>query len=134
MVNFEDGKTPLSAETFNKLQKDLQEQIDESKGVVLYDNEVGISNTIELSDSINNFKKIEIYITRGDICTFKGDNGEKTIVSCQVTGDAGNLRQFFCNITFNEKIITFGKQYFRDSDGYGQEYTGIKITKVIGYK
>lgn len=103
-------------------------------GVTLYENETGTSDTIELSDSITNFRKIEIYINRGNIYMFKGDNGGKTIVSCQGTGDAGNLRQFFCNITFNEKTITFGKQYFRDSDGYGQEYTGIKITKVVGYK
>lgn len=115
----------------DNIKLNLEEKIN---GTVLYENESGTSSEIELSESIINFKKIEIYTNRGNICNFNAINGEKTIVSSQSLENGGKLRQFFCNITFNEKTITFGTQFFRDSDGHGQEYTGIKIIKVIGYK
>ena len=141
ITDFKDTRKFLNINSiYNEIKKEIQNIKDgsiyvlKSDKVILYENEAGTSETVILNDNVNNYEKIEIYTTKGDVKTFKADNGEKTIFSFRGTGESGNLRCFFCNITFNNNKITFGKQYFRDSDGYGQEYIGIKITKVIGYK
>ena len=69
------GRTPLSSENLNKVQNDLNETItnqgkilnDKINGTVIYENENGSDDNIELTQNIEKAKrmKIEFYIQHG---------------------------------------------------------------------
>lgn len=51
------GSTPLSAETFNQMQENIEEAIE---GTILYENSTGTSSNITLNQSSANFSKMKI--------------------------------------------------------------------------
>ncbi len=140
ITDFKDTRKFLNFDSiYDEIRKEIQNIEDEgifvlkSNKVILYDGKAETTNTIVLNDDINNYQKIEIHINDKQINTFEGKNGENTLVFCK--GIGGSLRTFFGNIVFADNEIRFQQQYFVDSEnGYRQEYAGIAITKVVGYK
>ena len=148
--NYPDTSTPLSAETFNLMQDNIEDEFDlmqeKINGDVLFENTQGLNDNISLSKSTSNYKilKIDYSITLGDYSV----KGNKTI-------DANAGTQFVIteNLPHSEILVVIDTAMFnlnsntiiknreldyRIQSGGTIIFTGtvdrIKITKVIGYK
>lgn len=141
------GNTPLSAETFNKMQEDLKEELQE---VVLFEDASGSTGDITLSESAANFKYLEIfykrYSTAGEYGTpcksekINNPNGKYGVLNMNYPG--GDILQISA-----EEIQINGTKIIRYSDylmlgvnitnGQIIQYektTHFLIDKVIGFK
>ena len=103
------------------------------KKTVLYENENGTSSTITLSENATNFKKLDITLDNKNVVTIEVVNGSTYYLQKFAIPNATTFRTFCTSITINNNTITFGTQYLYDNGGYNQEYTGIKILKIVGY-
>lgn len=105
------------------------------KRTVLYDDANGTSSTITLNnDSFTNYDELEIMLNDFKFTKIKVVN-QSTYFLQRFTIPTGTTFRTFCtSITINNNTITFGTQYFYDHSGYFQEFPGIKILKIIGYK
>lgn len=64
MVNFKNGVTPINDTNLNKIQADLQAEIDKLKGVVLYEDTIGTNSSITFNEQLNEGDLIEIIYCR----------------------------------------------------------------------
>lgn len=103
------------------------------KKTVLYENENGTSSTITLSENATNFKKLDITLDNKNVVTIEVVNGLTYYLQKFTIASATTFRTFCTSITINNNTITFGTQYFYDNNGYYQEFSGIKIGKIVGY-
>lgn len=103
------------------------------KKTVLYENENGTSSTITLSENATNFKKLDITLDNKNVVTIEVVNGSTYYLQKFTIANATTFRTFCTSITINNNTITFGDQYMYDHSGYSQEFTGIKILKIVGY-
>lgn len=139
MVNFENGKTPINDTNLNKMQTDLQAEIDKLKGIKLYSDETGVTGTgkITFSQSISKFKRIKLTC---DICEVSGDKYAYGVVKeVDVTGTLTNLliseptkniQYLTFNISGTELTITRNRQ---SVNGTTIDGDFIYIREVIGY-
>lgn len=103
------------------------------KRTVLYENENGTSSTITLSENVTNFKKLDITLDDNKVVTIEVVNGSTYCLQKFTIANATTFRTFCTSITINNNTVTFGAQYLYDHSGYCQEFTGIKIKKIVGY-
>ena len=112
------------------------------KGTVLYENKSGETEDITLSESLSNYKCIEIFYQVGSV-----KKSEKVEV---ILNDYANLSltdyidpyMWFHTKTMQMaetqlKVIRYKEYRFKDSTDwspYGSEVDSILITKVVGYK
>ena len=126
--NLPSTSTPLNATNLNKIETAIY-------GTVLYEDTNGTSSTITLNnDSFTNYDELYIMLNDFKFTKIKVVN-QKTYFLQRFNIPAINTFRTFCtSITINNNTITFGTQYFYDNNGYYQEFTGISILKIIGYK
>lgn len=144
MVNFENGVTPINDTNLNKMQSDLQAEIDKLKGIVLYENSEGISaGSATISDDISNYKKIEVEIKGQGVSTTKvfiEPSGK--LLNCIVDSESGT--SYFVPTSLIFKIegttLTITKNATMVLNATEQQYAlnnsyyQAKITKIVGYK
>lgn len=108
---------------------------------VLYNNSSGTTGTVTLSESVANFKYIEIFTkddnSRYDYTkVFEPNNKEVELIGCYINKDCTNLKHTMVKIV--DKTIT--PIQFKDTLVYNpssSDYGGlnyIKIVRVCGYK
>lgn len=111
---------------------------------ILYENSTGTSNNLTLTDSIDNYKYIEIYTkqenyTNGYKCEKVYEpNGKKVMINYtryEPTSPA-RLQSFGISVTFSGTSGTVGDKFGFITGGqtYGTTGDSIKIVKVLGYK
>ena len=111
----------------------------------LFNNPDGTAKDIELSDSLANYKYIEIYYTNPTFDIFDSsriDNpsGKKTSLKVSMRyADGGAYYTYFRDVSFDGKKITnlYSGYYAVRTDGRIEYYNNsnyISITKVLGYK
>ena len=126
--NLPSTSTPLNATNLNKIETAVY-------GTVLYDDANGTSSTITLNnDSFTNYDELEIMLNDFKFTKIKVVNQNTYFFQRFTIPTATTFRTFCTSITINNNTITFGTQYFYDHSGYFQEFPGIKILKIIGYK
>lgn len=114
------------------------------KPTILYENSMGTSNNLTLTDSIDNYKYIEIYTkqenyTNGYKCEKVYEpNGKKVMINYtryEPTSPA-RLQSFGISVTFSGTSGTVGDKFGFVTGGqtYGTTGDSIKIVKVLGYK
>lgn len=122
----------------------LYEIITLIKPTILYENSIGTSNNLTLTDSIDNYKYIEIYTkqenyTNGYKCQKVYDpKGKKVMINYaryESTSPA-RLQTFGMSVTFSGASGTVGDKFGFITGGqtYGTTGDSIKIVKVLGYK
>lgn len=144
MVNFIDNETPLSAENLNKIQKDLQTEINQLKGTVLYEDSEGTSENITLNETVANFDYIDISFETNQNKTHTErvytPNEKNLTVNIGNIFDPNGIYQLavaglkingnYLEWTYNGYVnMPHGSTCFIGSNSY---YT--KIVSVIGYK
>lgn len=103
--------------------------------VSLYDNSSGTTGTVPLSESAANFSYLEVFFNCGERDSIKIENPDGKSFTMTISQWVDNRkRTFISNASISGAYIGRGEHHFVDSDGYSQEYTGIYITKVIGYR
>ena len=160
-INFVNNVTKASAETFNTMQDNIEDAINDVddkvdiieddilplKPKILYNNSEGSNGTITLSDDINNYNYIEIYYKSND--NYYGykkviaQNCEVDLVSFQP--NMSNTTDYYMKmrcITINNNSISTKVDnnigYYKEINHTisGQTTFGnnsMYITKVIGY-
>lgn len=104
-------------------------------GVSLFDNSSGTTGTVPLSESAANFSYLEVFFNYGERDSIKIENPDGKSFTMTISQWVDNRkRTFISNASISGAYIGRGEHHFVDSDGYSQEYTGIYITKVIGYR
>lgn len=141
------GNTPLSPEILNKMQADLQKEVDDIelalKGTTLYDNSIGTAGGITFSEEIQQGDSVEIVY-----CRRKASDGTSIVKTTGklpfVTGMTVNLdMNYFSNaenqqsisksITINNNGITVnGENTWGNAVGFNSTST-IYILKVKKY-
>lgn len=142
------GKTAMSSENLNKLQNDLQQQIDTNNleltnliGNVLYKDEVGATGNINLNDAIENYDcfEIESYVVYANQRVY--NNTGKLPIESKSRIHINNLFIPTSGGTtvYNKRCAILGTQLTVNSDRelasdvmLNGNYT--YITKVMGYK
>ena len=112
-------------------------------GTILYENASGTNGDIDLADDITNYKKIDVYVTKGNatqnICSFW-----KLAVSDKFTINANCWAgDPFLQAVYHEYIINTARKLVSSYGGYvnfsggtviqGAEYD-LRVYKIIGYK
>lgn len=128
-INFENGKTALNDTNLNKMQEKIEDSI---KGTILYENEEGSQDTITLSENINNFSFIAIVDNFKKVHLYDAANGTIYIETFKMANSV-TFRHFCASMDILDNTITLKEQHFYDQNAYQQEYSGLAITKVIGY-
>lgn len=140
-INGQAGGTPLSAENLNLMQDNVEDAIDEiidiMNGTTLYENLNGTSETITLSESSANFKRIQIEYfenrenAHGTIDVFN-PNGKSVWLHNYFVGSSSYI--YFTKITISGTQITWDRngRYNLNSDVFNTDYIHL-ITKVTGY-
>lgn len=141
-IIFEDlpsTNTPLNAENLNKIQDNIEDAIQEliNKEIVLYENATGSNGTITLSDSIENYKYVEIEFRYWEnylpLFRFYNSSGKPFCFSAQVD-DSNFIRgKFNINDTTLTREIT---RLTSISNGVVSSIDegNIYITRVVGYQ
>lgn len=142
-LQFENGKTPINDTNLNSMQNSIETDIQEkSNGIVLYEDEIGSTGSITLTDMIENYKEIEIQSYVG----YSGGNVYSNTGKIPVSS-AGriHLNNFFINASlnldaYNKRIsisgnsINVASDRFFSTGGGANNGTYTYITKVIAYK
>ena len=144
MVNFENGVTPINDTNLNKMQTDLQKAITDLKGTVLYEDSIGTTGDITLSESAANFKKLEVQYSYNNLYCSTGiienPNGKKMSLSVGFSVTQYKVARYqYKVIAINETSITTDTAgYISCSEANATDVSStenkIYITKVIGYK
>lgn len=111
---------------------------------VLYDNSTGITGNITLSESVNNYKYVEIFHTQyqGYQNSTKVDltiTNKITLMNAVWLSNQGNYNGFYIDtkqITIADNQITvngYGSLYYNDSGCRKENQNNINIHKVIAY-
>lgn len=111
------------------------------KPTVLYNNSNGSSDTITLSDSVENYSYIEIYYSK-DQTIFSArildPNGKALTLYQSFYYDSGILQELWKRLNISGNTITSVKGLARNSTTSGNgvpfEENSIKIYRVLGYK
>lgn len=139
MVNFENGVTPINDTNLNKIQADLQAEIDKLKGVVLYEDTTGTTDNITLNDEIENYNYFEIESYVGYSSANVYTNTGKLPIATKSRIHISNLFIGTNGVQiYNKRVAISGKSLSVISDRtYSSaviEGPYTYITKVIGYK
>lgn len=115
--------------------------------IILYNNESGESSTVNLSNSVENYKYIEIFFKNKEnsyssLKVYNANNKIACLIS-YTQNNTGNYKGIYFRlktVRINAKTITpiYGSQFWVSGDNScGLNLEGdhlIKITMVIGYK
>lgn len=140
-INGQAGGTPLSAENLNLMQDNIEDAIDNvaetMEGITLYENLNGTSETITLSESSANFKRIQIeYFENRDnaygMVDVLNPNGKSIWLHNYFVGS--NSYIYITKITISGTQITWDRngRYNLPSDSFNTDYIQL-ITKVVGF-
>lgn len=128
----------------NTTNKDsLVGAINELLPVVLYENEAGTSNNFTLSDSVANYKYIEVYVKQESYTggykheKLEEPNGKKVMFNYErYETNPDRLQSFGLSVTFSETSATVGDKFgfITGNQVYGTTADSIKVVKILGYK
>lgn len=136
------GQTPLSAENMNKLQTDLENQINEDKTEILYEDNIGTTGNITLSEIASNFSYLEIFYKNDNNRhqSIKVDNPNNKTISLLSTSldsnTASNIKIKDMQISgtiisvIHTQELNFWNSSWHNNDGKNMIY----INKVVGYR
>lgn len=129
------GDTPLSSENLNKMQTDLQEEIEITKGTILYEGETGTLGNVPLNDDATNYKYIEVFGHRSDRNLYTKVRTNKPYFDLNHVRYANNGFYFYAKeYSINGSMLNVEYSKFTYTDSAIQEETETYITKVVGYK
>lgn len=136
-INGQAGGTPLSAENLNLMQDNIENAID---GTVLYNNTIGTTGNVTLSDSVANYDYIEIQSRRTGFVYSSGRiysaNG-KTIHLTSSNATDDHIYLYSKVVQINGDTITAVRAkltYFNDQMTAFATDNDNYITRVVGYK
>lgn len=110
---------------------------------ILYENSPGTSNNFILSDSVENYRFIEVYAKQENYTNgrkyekLEDPNGKKVMFNYErYETNPERLQSFGLSVTFNGTAATVGDKFGFVVGGQTYSTTGdsIKIVKVLGYK
>lgn len=139
-IQFENGKTSVSQETFLAFQDNIEEAID---GTVLFQNWTGITGDVNLEEDPNQYKSLKIFAGKGEIGITTVEVPKElydkkiNITQAQDVGPVIQLieKRWYIDGTYirvygTPSYINFTENSIREQ---GSENT-IRIYKVVGYK
>lgn len=146
-IEFENGKTPASAETMNALQENIENEFERIAPVTLYESNTGTTGTVTLSESIEDFDYIKIFYedqgdnsrnSRGsvDVHDANGTYVNAKIVA-PVRQSSNRLRIVLTTYYISSDTISPIDYLVLSHENSTTTYYGvqnIKIMKVLGYK
>ncbi len=132
VTNYENTTTPTGTLEYTSTANNVASL---NGPIVLYDDATGTTGTLALTETSANFKYLEIFFNCTGRDSIKTDNPDGKTLYLTVSQWVGSKkRTFISKATISGVYIGRADHYFVDSDGYQQEYTGIYITKVLGYR
>lgn len=135
MVNFENGKIPINDTNLNKMQTDLQEEIEITKGTVLYEDETGTLGNVTLNDDATNYKYIEVFGYRSNRNLYTKVRTNKPYFDLNHIRYFNNAFYIYAKeYSINGSMLNVEHSKFTYTDSAIQEETETYITKVVGYK
>lgn len=105
--------------------------------VVLYDNSTGTTGNVSLSDSISNYRLLEIHYFNKDwqkYFVFITSTEYSTVSMGGQYVDSNGADVYTAVLTLSSNTITRNDTYFSSKGGNPFAYNPFKINKVIGYK
>ena len=142
------GQTPLSSANLKKMEDNTEKAInevntnlnDKINGTTLYDNAIGTSGNVTLSDSAENYEYIEIYYRTGNrsnstkVQDFTNKNLTMQIIAASPSTFVCIVKQI--SISGNTITKVQENQFYTNSSGSTTFTTTdtIYIYKVVGYK
>lgn len=127
-------------ENLDPININYEKRLQKLEGTILYSNESGTTADIELTDSAENYKFIEIFYNgesnNNYVKVYEPNNKQVFLITAWTnTNDSGNLK--IAIIYISNKLISKQKytaiNYSSNSFSSFEE-NGIGIKKVIGYK
>ena len=143
VVNGNDDKIGDLSDLNTTNKDSLVSAINELLPVVLYENEVGTSDNFTLSDSVANYKYIEVYVKQESYTggykheKLEEPNGKKVMFNYErYETNPDRLQSFGLSVTFNGTAATVGDKFgfITGNQIYGTTAESIKVVKVLGYK
>lgn len=151
ITEFRDMRTFLDFESIYKTIEDKIDDIEDGSiyvlkndKVLLFENEEGTTADITLTDSVSNYKKIEIEYRYRDIWNTSSvyePNGKTLTLSLDIKVDVTykSVRHIFKNVIVSNNTIKkvdsgFSEITLDTTVGANLEGNTIAITKVVGYK
>lgn len=143
-INFVNNVTKASAETFNTMQdniedaiNDVDDKVDELKPVILYDDTTGSTGNITLNETSANFKYIDVFAEKSGCYGFTrcaNPNGKQIGIAIHNAYGTTDIQQIFARYSISGTTMTKDHELYILNNGSPTSSNDLAIIKVVGYK